>query len=598
MSFKTVRHSILFRSLVILVLTIIVLMGGITAWFVHSQKVSLTESEFKSNHDIAINMANAMKQELELFDQQLSLLAKTSSIVAMDSIESSAFLKSFDVSPLFTSGESVQLYGPNNQFICDNSMVGKVYYAAESYKPFTAFEKVNPVRTYLSKWYWEDSKPKKMFALQVGSRAKANGTLAANFSFRRIWNKYPQKITDSKFLIVSDNDGNILMHPDPKIAAEGKTKVQDLGLPDPKNLLNDYSDFVRLKNGSEYLVSFANNSTYQLNVYSLQSREDVEKAIYTTVHTILILLVIVLCVTIFMINFIFMRFTTPLRKIIKYINFISEGNFDAEPFPNNNNNESEIGILARSFNSMLQLIQKQMKQLNEHKKHLEEQVLKRTKELEEAKNQLDIMSRTDELTGLPNRRDLREKIQQEAHRAVRMRRDFSFIFIDIDKFKKINDTYGHNCGDVVLKSVAATIRQLLRKYDFVARWGGEEFLVMLPETPLEGATVVAERFRKTVEDLEITYGELTIPVTITVGVALYDARLGVDRSIQLADQALYKGKENGRNQVVVWNPEDTTEEDYRAAELELQRQAMDNESQPGHQPAAPFVEKRGNRKDD
>lgn len=596
MILKTFKNSILFRSLLVLVLTIVVLMGGVTAWFVHSQKVSLTESVFQSNHDIAESTANFIKQEMDLFDQQLSLLAKTSSIVAMDSVESSAFLKSFDVSPLFTSGEYVQLFDRNNQLICDNSMVGSI--AVAPYKEFSDFSKVNPVRTHLSSWYWEEAKPKKTFALQVGSRAKANGTLAASFSFRRIWNKYPQKITDTKSLIVSDNEGNILMHADPKIAAEGKIKVQDLGLPAPKDLSPNYSDFVKIKNGEEYLVSFAKNTTYQINVYSLQLKDEVEKAIYTTVYTIFILLVIVLFVTIFMVNFIFMRFTTPLRKIIKYINYISEGNFDAEAFPDNKS-QDEIGVLARSFNSMLQLIQKQMKQLNEHKKHLEEQVLKRTKELEDAKNQLDIMSRTDELTGLPNRRDLREKIQQEAHRAVRMRRDFSFVFIDIDKFKKINDTYGHNCGDTVLKSVASTIRQLLRKYDFVARWGGEEFLVMLPETPLEGATIVAERFRKTVEDLEIHYGELTIPVTITVGVALYDPRLGVDRSIQLADQALYKGKENGRNQVVVWNPQDTTEEDYRAAERELQRQAMGEENQAlGNQPKEPFVEKRGNRKDD
>lgn len=576
MLFRSFKNSILFKCLVLLVLTITVLMGGVTAWFIHSQRTSLMGTWFQTNRDIAKNASYTMKQEMDLFDRQLYLLGKTSSISSLDPIEASGFLKSYDVSPLFMNGEYIRLYGRNNELICDNSMIKA---AAHNSVPqsFDDFNRVTQVRTYLSPWFWEDGEtPKKIFAVQVGSRATANGALVASFSMRRIWSKIVQKAEDPQFLIVADNEGKLLMHPNPVLASEGKLTVMDLGLPAPKSLNENFSDFVKLSDGKEYLTAFAKNSTYQLNVYSLQLRDDAEKAIFTTVSTIFILLVIVLLVTIFMVSFLFLRFTTPLRKIISYINYISEGNFDAEPFPDDKRKD-EIGILASSFNRMLRLIQKQMKQLNDHKKHLEEQVLKRTKELEAAKNQLDIISRTDELTGLPNRRDLREKIQQEAHRAVRMRRDFCFIFIDIDKFKRINDTYGHNCGDVVLKNVANTIRNLLRKYDFVARWGGEEFLVMLPETALEGATIVAERFRKTVEALEINYSDLRIPVTITVGVALYDPRLGVDRSIQLADQALYKGKENGRNQVVVWNPKDTTEEDYKAAELDLQREALNEE---------------------
>jgi diguanylate cyclase (GGDEF)-like protein len=92
---------------------------------------------------------------------------------------------------------------------------------------------------------------------------------------------------------------------------------------------------------------------------------------------------------------------------------------------------------------------------------------------------------------------------------------------------------------------------LLRKYDFVARWGGEEFLAVLPETEISGAIVVAERFRKSIESLQIDYKGVQIPVTITLGISQYDSELGVDKSIQLADQALYDGKMNGRNQVVI-----------------------------------------------
>jgi diguanylate cyclase (GGDEF)-like protein len=100
---------------------------------------------------------------------------------------------------------------------------------------------------------------------------------------------------------------------------------------------------------------------------------------------------------------------------------------------------------------------------------------------------------------------------------------------------------------------------MLRKYDVLARYGGEEFLTLLPETDLEGAKIVAERFRKKVEEMTVVHGKLSIKVTITLGVAQYDSALGADKSIQMADKALYEGKESGRNKVVLWEPEKISE---------------------------------------
>lgn len=199
---------------------------------------------------------------------------------------------------------------------------------------------------------------------------------------------------------------------------------------------------------------------------------------------------------------------------------------------------------------------------------LEEEVRERTKELEEANRKLDLISRTDELTQLPNRRDMLRTINNEVERSARTQKPFCFIFIDIDHFKNVNDTYGHACGDEVLKLVSATIRSLLRRYDILARYGGEEFLALLPETELDGAAVVAERFRDQIEKKTVKFGDTTLKVTITLGVSIYDSRLGADRSIQLADKALYEGKESGRNKVVVWDPSRITEDDYKSAELE------------------------------
>jgi diguanylate cyclase (GGDEF)-like protein len=113
------------------------------------------------------------------------------------------------------------------------------------------------------------------------------------------------------------------------------------------------------------------------------------------------------------------------------------------------------------------------------------------------------------------------------------------------------------------------MKNSLRKQDIISRWGGEEFLALLPETPLGGASLVAERLRKKIADTEIHFADQNLHVTITIGVAEYDERLGMDHSINLADRALYEGKQTGRNKIVLFNPENITEEDLKAAEEEL-----------------------------
>jgi len=161
------------------------------------------------------------------------------------------------------------------------------------------------------------------------------------------------------------------------------------------------------------------------------------------------------------------------------------------------------------------------------------------------------LSVTDPLTGLYNRRHFDNMIEREFLRAQRYSNDLSVAIIDVDFFKKVNDTYGHLCGDYVLKEVAYLTLQTFRKTDMVFRYGGEEILVILTETPLEKAIIPLERLRKAIENYPFNYDNNDIHVTVSIGVESLNENVGCfEELIDNADKALYYAKENGRNQVV------------------------------------------------
>jgi diguanylate cyclase (GGDEF)-like protein len=164
------------------------------------------------------------------------------------------------------------------------------------------------------------------------------------------------------------------------------------------------------------------------------------------------------------------------------------------------------------------------------------------------------MARTDGLTGLTNRRKFIETAERELGRARRYNASVGILLVDLDHFKAINDTRGHLAGDRVLAAAARTLAGAVRDVDTVARWGGEEFAVLLPETELEGAVEVAERCARVLREAVIDVGEGE-PVRVTASVGVTAARgpkaFGLDALVKRADDALYRAKENGRNRVEV-----------------------------------------------
>jgi len=172
------------------------------------------------------------------------------------------------------------------------------------------------------------------------------------------------------------------------------------------------------------------------------------------------------------------------------------------------------------------------------------------KDLKLAENKLVTLATHDFLTGLLNRREMHRRLEEELQRARRNGMPFSIFMLDLDHFKKVNDVHGHSAGDLVLQAVAAVMQQTVRLYDLCGRYGGEEFLVALPDTDLAEAAATAERLRLAIANQQIAVTDgATLQITASIGVASLNPSETIDQLVSRADDAMYLGKQQGRNQV-------------------------------------------------
>jgi diguanylate cyclase (GGDEF)-like protein len=167
-------------------------------------------------------------------------------------------------------------------------------------------------------------------------------------------------------------------------------------------------------------------------------------------------------------------------------------------------------------------------------------------------SQLEKISRVDGLTGLYNRRFWEEQFVMEFKRDKRSESPSTLIMLDIDHFKKVNDTYGHPAGDEVIKTLAGILKKATRETDIAGRYGGEEFAIILPDTPVANVEFVSERIRRLVEKCTVVYDEIDISFTISIGIAGFKQTYRDSTQwLDTADKALYKAKESGRNRVIL-----------------------------------------------
>ncbi|WP_455756189.1 diguanylate cyclase [Sulfurimonas sp.] len=240
--------------------------------------------------------------------------------------------------------------------------------------------------------------------------------------------------------------------------------------------------------------------------------------------------------------------TKPILLLTKRADQIANGKLEESEEILHINSNDEVGILTKSFMQMSQKLQKSYTELKTLNETLEKKVEERTHELK-------LLAVTDPLTQLYNRRYFTSASNDVLSIAKRKQENLSLIIIDIDKFKNINDAYGHKVGDDALVEFANILKNTQRKSDITCRFGGEEFVILLPETDIEGATKVAQKLRKETEKFSIIFeSNQSVKFTISLGVSSVDLEneVNIESALKRADDALYEAKNEGRNCVRVF----------------------------------------------
>ncbi|MBE1237315.1 diguanylate cyclase [Phaeovibrio sulfidiphilus] len=258
----------------------------------------------------------------------------------------------------------------------------------------------------------------------------------------------------------------------------------------------------------------------------------------------------------------------PIDRTVEKCEAIAAGNLNVRL---TDHTYRELGRLFRSFNKLAEALartkrseeaafeklrtakedmERQMRQWNAELRELNERLVNESAERRSAQTELEKAVVVDELTRLVNRRGMIQRLGHEVLHSRQSRRPFTLLLLDMDDFKQVNDTLGHDAGDMVLSEVAIRIKGLLRGQDVTARWGGDEFVIMLADTRFENGLLVAEKIRSRIKDSPFFAGGQEVRVSVSIGVAEYEGEYDVDQVLRRVDEALYRAKLGGRNKVM------------------------------------------------
>jgi len=326
------------------------------------------------------------------------------------------------------------------------------------------------------------------------------------------------------YSFVLDQQGRTLIHNNPALHGSfHKAAFENLPSPAIQSGNFTYNDA-----GTQSIAHFNRVEDLGWIIVTGVHRADVLKPIKVRIFSSLAIIIAAALVATWLASFLLSRnIINPLIQLQKRLEDIVAGSSQAsadQQLPNN-----ELGRIAESIESLTKdaLYQKNLA-------------------LEAKNSLLNHLSKTDQLTGIANRRKIQEALEQEVERFLRDQLPFSIVLFDIDHFKKINDHHGHDTGDQVLAELARQIKSRIRRRDVFGRWGGEEFILLFPETSHAEASQIAEQLRSQIAQQTFTKN---LHVTLSCGVSEFQGDLSLQEVLIEVDQKMYQAKEQGRNRV-------------------------------------------------
>ncbi len=360
------------------------------------------------------------------------------------------------------------------------------------------------------------------------------GVISIDCSIEMVTDLLKQRsdVYKSSYSFVTKSDGEIILHHNESLLKKNIAEI----IGTPLNLDKDEGRLVFKMDNVKKIAFYSRCNETDWLVFTVVDKNEIIKPIaWRIFFGIMLTGIIAVLLGVGQSFILSRRFSTPLLELRKKVKNIISGNLESDSgykYP-----ENEIGIIAEEVG-----------RLTAHELYTKSMELAKANRLLEQKNdELKKISTTDQLTGLFNRRKIDSELEKERQRSIRYEKKFSIIMFDIDWFKKINDTYGHQAGDSVLKDIALLLKNNLRAVDIPGRWGGEEFLILCPQADIEEARELGSRICKLIAEHQFTIDR---QVTISVGVAEFSGQEKCDDLIKRADENLYTAKHQGKNTVV------------------------------------------------
>ncbi|GEM79444.1 sensor domain-containing diguanylate cyclase [Vibrio superstes] len=365
------------------------------------------------------------------------------------------------------------------------------------------------------------------------------GVLSVDSSVAKILNILKQQTTSyqSDYSFVVNGDGDIIIHPDSDMLTKNITDLVGQKI----NPDQGYFDYELGKATTIGYTSTLNKTGWKL-ITVVNKFEIVNPIINDVVQNSAIAALFAIVLGLLQSNALSKRFSLPLTELQKRLTYIVEGcpeSISAYRYPNN-----EVGTIAQEVE---QLTTQEFYTKSVELKRLNDKTNQAYLLLAQKNDELKRLSYTDQLTALSNRHKMEIELQREYERYQRYCDPFSLIMIDIDAFKSVNDSYGHDTGDAVLRSIAERLKNHVRGLDIVSRWGGEEFLILCPQTKLNNAHHLANKLRQQVEEVRFDHvGRMTL----SAGVSQIQPSDNLTHLLKRADKNLYQAKDQGKNRVV------------------------------------------------